>query len=50
MAEGKGKKKNTTGTQPKKRTASPARKTGKTGTKGGPKKMARGTTKRSGEK
>jgi hypothetical protein len=46
MALGKGKKKNTTGTRPKTRTASPAQKAGGEG----PRKVARGKTTRSGDK
>jgi hypothetical protein len=50
MALGKGKKKNVTGTLPRKRTASPATKIGKTGAKGGPKKTAARRTTRSADK
>ncbi len=50
MALGKGKKKNVTGTQPGKRTASPANKIGKTGARGGAKKTRPRTTTRSADK
>lgn len=46
----RGKAPNETGTQPRKRTKSPAPKPGKRGVTTGPKKMPRGTTTRSADK
>jgi hypothetical protein len=50
MAAGKGKKKNVTGTLPRKPTKSPAPGPKKTGGTAGRRKTPRGTTRRSGEK
>jgi hypothetical protein len=50
MALGKGRKKNDTGTLPRKRTKSPAVKVGKTGKAGGAKRTPARTTRRSADK